>query len=120
MPFNLTRARKLDYKRCWDLFAKQGISVYKIPEVLMREGIFNHTTGEKFGAQAVWRGAWIYALQNLVEAKNDMAKYYLSNGQILTDDIFYKDVIAKARQFLTTKQYIEFMERNSYLKPYAE
>lgn len=119
MPFNLTRARKLDYKRCWELFAKQGKSVYEIPDILFDEGLFNQTTGEKFGSQAIWRGAWLYALQNLVEAKNDMAKYFTANGKILTDDIFYKDVIAKARQFFTTKQYTEFMERNSYLKPYA-
>lgn len=119
MPFNLTRARKLDYKRCWDLFAKQGISVYKIPDLLLEEGIVNSNTGTKFGSQAIWRGAWMYALQNLMEAKQDMTKYYLANGQVLTDEIFYKDIIAKARQFLTTKQYTAFMERNSYLKPYA-
>lgn len=119
MPFNLTRARKLDYKRCWELFAKQGISVYKIPDILFEEGLFNTNTGGKFGSQSVWRGAWIYALMNLIEAKQDMEKYFLANGKILTDEIFYKDVISKARQFLTTKQYSTFMERNSYLKTYV-
>ena len=119
MPFRLTRARRLDYKICWELYAVKGITVPRLSEALYATGARNSKNDGYYNGQSIWRGAWIWALQNLSEARKDMNNYYMSQGQVLDDETFYKDIIAKARQFLSTPQYTTFLERNSYLKPYA-
>jgi|SRR5690606_8919314 len=117
MP-KVTNKRELDYEYCWKLFIREGLSVYRIAKILRDEGVINPKNGKSYHAQSVWRGAWLWALDNIQEARNDMETYYTSVGKILDDDTFYRDILAKAKTHLTKVNYQKFLEKHSYMKPY--
>ena len=119
MTFGLGKRKVLDYKRCYDLWAKQRISPYKIRHILAREGIVN-LHGKALTHQAIWRGAYLYALEHLAEAKADAQAISSQHGLILDESQFYADMVTKASQFYSKKQYRAYMENHSYLKPYEK
>ena len=119
MTFGLGKRKMLDYKRCYEMWAKQRISPYKIRHILATEGIVN-LKGEPLTHQAIWRGAYLYALEHIAEAKTDAQAIASQHGIVLDETQFYKDMVNKASQFYTKKQYRAYMENHAYLKQYEK
>jgi len=119
MTFGLSKSRVLDYKRCYDLWVKQRISPYKIVKIFTAEGIINRN-GKPLTHQAIWRAAYLYALDNLAEAKRDAQTIAASHNLVLDEPEFYKDMVNKASQFYGKNKYREYMKLHSYMKPYEK
>lgn len=114
MTFSLKMKSVLDYKVCYGLWAKERISLYKISDILMERGLITRPVTPP----AIERGSWLYALQNLQEAKTDTVAIAHASGQIFNESEFWKEIINKARRFYSKKQYNEFMIKNSFLRSY--
>lgn len=112
--------RLIDPKRCYELWCS-GISVYKIPLVLQKDGIYNEKNGKPFSPQGIFRSAGLYVVEHFQEPEcrkifNDVWK---ANGKIATDVDWYKYVLKQAKK-LSPKKFRGFMDTHSYLKPYLE
>lgn len=116
--FGIEKKKTLDYQECYNLWAKERISPYKIADLFYERGITHPITGKKFTHQAIWRGAYIYALENLVEAKTDAQAICSQYGIVFNEDTWYRSMVNKAAQFLKGKQYQEYMNKNAFLKQY--
>lgn len=120
MPFGFSRRQTLDPEQCFNLWIELG-SVYKVP-ILLKEKyeIFNPRTGKPYTPMGVWNSAWNYVLNNLIEAKKKQEEVYRQNGEILQDRDWYSHVAKEAKYLYSPKRYQEFLNKHSYLIPYAE
>lgn len=120
MTFRISNTRLLDYKECYSLWAKERISIYKIPNILAERGVVNLKKAKSITPQAVWRAAWLYALDNLDEARVDTAKLFTDRGLVLTDIDWYNEVLTKARQLMNRNQYRLYLDKHPILKEYVK
>ena len=118
MPVSLQQRKVLDYKRCYELRSKERVSIYNIPEILAREGIVNSRKGKNLTPQAVWRASWIYALENIAEAKKDDEAHFRQYGVVFDESAWYKEMIGKAQQLFSRRKFHQYMNSHSYLKAY--
>lgn len=114
MTFSLKAKKVLDYQVCYNLWAKERISLYKISDVLIERGLIDRPVTPP----AIERGSWLYALQNLPEAKFDTVSIAHASGQVFDEKAFWKEVVNKARRFYSKNQYKKFIESNSFLRSY--
>lgn len=114
MSFSLKSKKVLDYRECYNLWAKERVSLYKIPQILMDRGLISRLVT----IPAIERASWLYALQNLQEAKTDTVSIAHASGKIFNESEFWKEIINKARRFYSKKQYNDFMTKNSFLRSY--
>lgn len=116
--FGIERKKVLDYKECYNLWAKERISPYKIADIMYERGITHPVTGKKLTHQSIWRGAYLYALENLAEAKADARAISDQYGIVFDDTVWFTSMVNKAKQFLSQKQYKNYIDRHPFLKDY--
>lgn len=108
----------LDPKQCYELWIKQRISIYKIPEKLTNSGVINPYTGQPPTPQAIWRAAWLYILEHPETSKRDAVSILGQYGQILNEEEWNQELLNKARQFLNKKAYNRYLIKYPHLKKY--
>jgi len=118
MSFKISGKKFLDGETCYDLWARQRISIYKIPKVLSERGIINQENGKMVTPQGVWRSANLYALEHMEIAKSDTVSLFSQFGIILEEDEFYQEMLNKARQFYSKKKYRQFLAQNPNMRKY--
>lgn len=121
MSFKLSSKTILDQKLCYDLWAKQRISIYRIPKILAEQGIVNSAKSRNVTPQGVWRAACLYMLEHPEIAKADTVSLFSQHGQVWDEKAerdFHVELLAKARQFLSRKRYKLFLKRFPEFKQY--
>ena len=90
--------RQLDGKKCWKMWWAEGGSLAQTSKDLFElEGVSSNRTGKKFSSMAVRYAAWLWALDNLDEAYQDV-KFKLSKlGRILSEEEWKKAVAEAIR-----------------------
>lgn len=108
----------LDRELCFNVWLETG-SVWKAPKILKdKHGIYNKKTGELASAMGIWRAAWMYAFDNLAQAREKVSKVWLANGVVMTDKDWYTLVVGKAKYLYSQRRFKKFMEEHLYLAPY--
>ena len=118
MAFGIGRKPKqiINREQCWNLYQKLG-SVHKVALELYDMGKYNQNSGKPFSDQGIWEANWRYAFEHLAEARQVANENYKAErSEILTDDVWYKLVIQKAKYILRGKEFDRFMEKHAYLK----
>ena len=118
MPFGVGRKPKqvIDREQCWNLYM-QLKSVHKVALALYDMGQYNQVTGKPFSDQGIWESNWRYAFDHLVEARKAANENVKANrSELLTDDVWYRLVIQKAKYILRGKEFDKFIEKHVYLK----
>lgn len=120
MTIGMTKKyRRLDPKLCFETWMETG-SVYKSARALHdKYGIYNKDTGKPFSHQGVWESANSYLLNNMIEARKYVESVWKANGELLTDQDWYRIVLEKANH-LPRKKYEAFLEQHKYLTPYLK
>lgn len=122
MSFKINPPIQLDRKLCYDLWvAREGgqrLSIYQIPKELRSRGIINTNTGKSVTAQGVWRAACLYMLEHPHIAKTDTVSYYSQIGRIFSEEEFGKELLNKARQFLSKRKYRQWLLKYPEYKQY--
>ena len=109
----------LDKSTCFHTYINCG-SIGKTVKILHSQGVVNPKTGKPPTDMGVWNAVWLYALENMVEAKKLTFETWLNNGKIGTDLEWYTIILKRARKLLSKSGYQAFIEKHSYLKPYTE
>lgn len=109
----------LDREYCFRTWINCG-SIGKTVKILQSEGIINPKTGKAPTPMGVWGSAWLWVFDNMAEAKKLIADSWRANGELLTEEVWSKLVLGKAKYLLSERGYRAFIERHSYLKPYLE
>jgi hypothetical protein len=107
----------MDRQQVWDLYLKHG-SVRKVALALYDLGLYNQRTGKPYSDQGIWESTWRYAFEHLVEARKVADENYKADSKLLTNEVWYRLVVQKARYILKGEHFTAFMEKNLYLKPY--
>lgn len=121
MSFKISSKNILDPKLCYTMWAKERISIYKIPKLLSEQGIVNSAKGRNVTPQGVWRAACLYMLESPSEAKADTVSLFSQHGQVWDDAAerdFHVELLAKARQLLSRKKYKSFIQTHPEFKQY--
>lgn len=121
MSFRLDSKNFLDPKTCYEMWAKQRISIYKSAKLLSERGIINPRTGKAPTPQGVWRAACLYMLEHPEVAKSDTVSLFAQHGQIWdnkAEEDFARELISKARQFLSRTKYRQFLQKYPEFKQY--
>lgn len=120
MPIGMKQKKVyLDREHCFRTWINCG-SVGKTVKILQSEGVINPKTGKAPTPMGVWGSAWLWVFDNMPEAKKLIADSWRNNGELLTEEIWSKLVLGKARYLLSNRGYLAFVEKHSYLKPYME
>ena len=109
----------LDEKRCYELWVQNRVSTYHIPNLLASEGIVNPRTGKPVTPQAIWRAASLYILKHPEQAKADTVAILNQSGGILDEEMWGREMIARARQFLSALPYRQFLAKYPEFKKYV-
>lgn len=118
MPPGMKKEKKyLEPEHCFRTWINCG-SIAKTVRILANEGIVNPNTGKAPTDMGVWGAAWMYIFDNMPEAKKLIAESWRNNGAVLTEEIWCKLVVGKARYLLSKGQYAQFIQKHSYLVPY--
>ncbi len=118
----LSSKKILDRKLCYELWVGKHseygrLSIYKIPRILAEMGVVNQEKGRNVTPQGVWRAANLYILEFPEIAKKDTVSIFSQFGKILDDDEWGKEMIGRARQFLSRSSYRNFLKDNpEYVK----
>ena len=107
MSFKISGKQILDPKLCYEMWAKQRISIYRIPKLLAEQGIINSAKGTNVSPQGVWRAACLYMLDHPHVAKSDTVSLFQQHGQVFDENAerdFALEILAKARQFLSRQK----------------
>ena len=123
MSFRLDSKNFLDPKTCYEMWAKQRISIYNSAKILAGRGVVNPKTGKPPTPQGVWRAASLYILEHPETAKADTVSLFSQHGQVWDEQAerdFALELISKARQFLSRTKYKQFIQKNPGLKQYEQ
>lgn len=119
MSFRLSSKVILDRELCYSLWAKKRLSIYKIPKILADEhGIVNQEKGRNVTPQGVWRAANLYILDHPDIAKADTVSIFSQHGKILDEVEWGKEMVGRARQFLSRSSYRKFLIEHPEYKQY--
>jgi len=118
MPIGLRHKKLfLDGEECFDIWAKTG-SVYKTAKLLETQGIVNPASGKRPSPMGIWTSAWKWVLDHPAEAKSKVDEVWKSNGELLTNEMWYKLMAEKARYILAPKKFEAYVNKHAYLKDY--
>jgi hypothetical protein len=112
--------KTLNGEQCFRLYVETG-SMYKTAKILASQGIVNPSTQKPFSHMAVRESAWLdWGFDHLLEARKLVEGAWKANGYLLTDEEWYKMVLQRVHYSMraTPKKLEEFLNRNSYLKPF--
>lgn len=118
MSFRLSSTSFLDRRRCYDMWVHQRVSIYNISKIFAKEGIVNPKTGKKVTPQGIWRSANLYILDFPDQAKSDTVSLFSQFGKILNENEWGKEMIGRARQFLSRSSYRKFLQDHPEYKQY--
>jgi hypothetical protein len=119
LGIRLGHNRMIDREICWKVYL-QTSSVYKVPKILKEEyGIINKKTGKMISPQGVFTSLGMYIIENMSEARKQWETSQKENGVVPTEKEWYRFLLSKAK-YLTPTRFEQFLEQNSYLKPYLE
>lgn len=122
MSFRISSTTLLDPKTCYELWAKKRISIYKIPELLAKQGVVNPSSGKNVTPQGVWRAACLYMLEYPEIAKSDTVSIFSQRGQVWDDGVereFRAELVAKAQQHLSKTKYKQFLLSHPEFNPHG-
>ena len=118
MSFRISAVSFLDRKKCYEMWVQQRISIYNISKLLAKEGIVNPKTGKNVTPQGIWRAANLYILEFPNIAKSDTVSLFSQHGRILDEGEWGKEMIGRARQFLSRSSYRKFLIEYPEYKQY--
>lgn len=107
----------LDKQQCYELWIHGRNSIYDIPGILYAQGIVGKG-GNPVTPQACWRSASMYILENPDRAKVDAVSLLSQEGKILDEVEWGKEMIGRARQFLSRVKYRQFLALHPEYRQY--
>lgn len=126
VSFKISGKKRLDPKKCYEMWVRgmdnRGrVSIYRIPKLMAEQGEINPDTGRPFTPQGIWGAANRYILENPHIAKADTVSLFAQHGQIFDAEAeadFGRDMIGRARQFLSRTKYRQFLMKHPEFKQY--